>query len=360
MAVFIIAEAGVNHNGSLDMALALVDEAARAGADAVKFQTFRADLLAAANAPKARYQQAVTGSDDGQLAMLRRLELSDDMHNALVQRCHERGIEFMSTAFDVVSLRLLVDQIGIRRLKVPSGEVTNGPLLAAFAATGLPVILSSGMCRMAEIADALALFATVWTTGAPPTGQLDTTDVLARPDCREALRERMTLLHCTTEYPAPLAEINLRAMDRMRAEFGLPVGYSDHSQGIVVPVAAAARDAVVIEKHFTLDRNLPGPDHKASLEPGELAQMVRDIRAVETALGTGNKEPTPSESLNIPIARRSLVAARLIAAGELFSSDALTAKRPAGGLSPMAYWSLLGRPARRAYDPDEPIDQEEA
>lgn len=360
MSVFIIAEAGVNHNGDASMALSLVDKAAEAGADAVKFQTFRATHLASSTAPKAEYQKATTGGDDGQLAMLRKLELSAEVHHALAQRCRERSIEFMSTPFDLPSLNLLVNGIGLRRLKVPSGEITNGPLLAAFAATNLPVILSTGMSTLEEIADALAVFATVWTTGKAPQGKPESANILEQPECRAALAERMTLLHCTTEYPAPLPEINLRAMDLMRKTFALPVGFSDHSKGILAPLAAVARDAMVIEKHFTLDRSLPGPDHRASLTPEELADMVRGIRDVEMVLGQEAKGPTLSETHNISVARRSLVAACPIAAGERFSAENLTAKRPGGGLSPMRYWALLGHRAKRAYDVDEMIDTEEA
>lgn len=357
MSVYVIAEAGVNHNGDLDMAVRLVEEAARAGADAVKFQTFKADKVAAAAAPKADYQVATTGGGESQLAMLRRLELSAEAHVVLRERCAALGIEFLSTAFDTDSLRLLVDDIGIGRIKVPSGEVTNGPLMAAMAATGLPVILSTGMCDLDDIRRALAVFASVWATGRPPV-DADAIDI-ARPELAALLAARMTLLHCTTEYPAPLDEINLRAMDELVARFGLPVGLSDHSEGGLVPVAAVARGATVIEKHFTLDRTLPGPDHRASLEPAELTRMIADIRMVERALGSAHKAPTPAELRNRAIARRSLVAARPIAAGEVFSADNLGAKRPGGGVSPLSTWALIGRPAQRAYGVDEMIAAEE-
>jgi N-acetylneuraminate synthase len=357
MSVFVIAEAGVNHNGDLDMALRLVEEAARAGADAVKFQTFKADKVAAAGAAKAAYQVASTGGGESQLDMLRRLELAPEAHVVLRDRCRALGIEFLSTAFDEGSLGLLVEDIGIGRIKVPSGEVTNGPLLAAMAATGLPVILSTGMCELGDIRRALAVFAAVWATGTPPL-DADAVDI-TRPDLAALLAERVALLHCTTEYPAPLDEINLRAMDELRRVFGLPVGLSDHSEGIVVPVAAVALGATIIEKHFTLDRSLPGPDHRASLEPDALARMVAEIRMVERALGAAAKAPTPAELRNRDIARRSLVAARPIAAGESFSADNLTAKRPGTGISPLKTWSLIGQPARRAYCADEMISPEE-
>jgi N-acetylneuraminate synthase len=357
MSVLVIAEAGVNHNGDLGMALKLVEEAARAGADAVKFQTFKAEKVAAAGAAKAAYQLAATGGGESQLDMLRRLELAPAAHDVLRDRCRALGIEFLSTAFDVDSLRLLVDHIGIGRIKVPSGEVTNGPLMAAMAATGLPVILSTGMCDMGDIRRALAVFASVWVDGAPP---IDADDVdIARPALAAALAARMVLLHCTTEYPAPLDEINLRAMDDLRRTFGLPVGLSDHSEGIVVPVASVALGATIVEKHFTLDRTLPGPDHRASLEPDELARMVTEIRMVERALGSAVKAPTAAELGNRDIARRSVVAARPIAIGEVFSLDNLGAKRPGNGLSPLLTWSLVGRVARRAYAEDEMIAAEE-
>jgi len=357
MSVFVIAEAGVNHNGDLGMAVQLVEEAARAGADAVKFQTFKAEKVAAAGAAKAAYQLATTGGGESQLDMLRRLELAPEAHNVLRDRCQALGIEFLSTAFDVDSLRLLVDHIGIGRIKVPSGEVTNGPLMAAMAATGLPVILSTGMCTKDDIRRALAVFASVWSTGAP-AADVDGVDI-ASPALAALLAERMTLLHCTTEYPAPLGEINLRAMDDLRRTFGLPVGFSDHSEGIVAPVAAVAMGATMIEKHFTLDRTLPGPDHRASLEPGELTRMVAEIRMVEQALGTATKAPTPAELRNRDIARRSIVAIGPIAAGEKFSADNLGAKRPGNGLSPLLTWSLIGRTARRSYGEDEMISAEE-
>ncbi|HZS37724.1 MAG TPA: N-acetylneuraminate synthase [Polyangia bacterium] len=341
--VHVIAEAGVNHNGSLDRALELIDQAARAGADSVKFQTFKSEHVISRRAPKAAYQEKTTGTGESQLDMVRKLELDAAAHRQLVARCRERGVQFLSTPFDVGSVALLTE-LGVPRLKLPSGEITNLLLLRAAAATGLPIILSTGMSTLGDIEAALAVLAAGW--GAP----------FASDEGQRLLRERIILLHCTTEYPAPLEDVNLRAMETMRAAFGLPVGYSDHTDGIAVATAAVALGAVVIEKHFTLDRNLPGPDHKASLEPRELQAMIASIRAVEQALGHALKAPSPSEAKNVAIARKSLTAARAIRRGEPFTVENLTAKRPGSGISPMRFDEFLGRLAARDYEEDEPID----
>lgn len=357
----VIAEAGVNHNGSLDMALALVDAAADAGADVVKFQTFRADRLATAAAGKAAYQQRTSGADEGQRAMLRRLELDAAAHRTLLARCAERGIEFMSTPFDEESLDLLVADIGVARLKLPSGEITNGPLLLRAARTGLPLILSTGMSVLGEIEAAVGVLAYGYAKEAAaafgPPGAAAFAAALADPTARARLADRVTLLHCTTEYPAAPETVNLAAMDTLAAAFGLPIGYSDHTEGIAVPLAAAARGAVVIEKHFTLDRTLPGPDHRASLEPEALAAMVAGIRTVEIALGNGHKGPQPGELGNRAVVRKGLVAARPIIAGAVIGPDDITAKRPAVGASPMAWWDWVGRVAPRAFTTDEPLQE---
>ncbi|EME69314.1 N-acetylneuraminic acid synthetase [Paramagnetospirillum caucaseum] len=351
MGVFIIAEAGVNHNGDPALALELIDAAARAGADAVKFQTFEPEALATGAAGKAEYQKVTTGSGESQLDMLRRLVLPKECYPALQERCRSRGIRFLSTPFDLGSLRFLVDEVGIDLLKLSSGAVVHGPLLLAAARTGLPIILSTGMSTMGEIEGALAVLAFGVTQ---PVGN-PSQDVLASRDLAP-LAGRVTLLHCTTEYPAPLDQVNLRAMDGLAAHFGLPVGYSDHTQGITVTVAAAARGAMVVEKHFTLDRALPGPDHKASLEPDELAAMVGAIREVEQALGVAEKAPTPAELQVAKVARASLVAARPIAAGTVLTEADLAVKRPGTGLSPLLYWHMLGRVAGHGYRTDELID----
>lgn len=352
----VIAEAGVNHNGSIDMALSLIDAAAAAGADIVKFQTFKAKAVVSRFAPKAEYQVDTTGRDESQLEMVRRLELSTDDHWRLLRHCESRGIGFLSTPFDIASARFLVQELGLGQLKIPSGEITNAPLLLEMARTDRPVILSTGMSTLGEIEEALGVLA---------FGYLNSTIQPSRGAFRQAyvsdegqalLREKASLLHCTTEYPAPYAETNLAAMDTLRHAFGLPVGFSDHTEGISIPLAAVARGATIIEKHFTLDRTLAGPDHRASIEPAELAAMVAGIRQVEAAIGDGLKRPSASELKNAPIARRSLVAAKNIKAGEKFSENNLAAKRPGNGISPMDFWVWQGRSAGRNFSEDEPIE----
>lgn len=352
---FVIAEAGVNHNGDLELARQLVDAAAEAGADCVKFQTFKADKLASARAKKAAYQEQTTGAGESQLEMLRRLELSDAAHRELLDRCDARDITFLSTPFDHDSLRFLVGDLGLDRLKLGSGELTNGPLLLAAAQTGLPLILSTGMATMGEVRDALGVLAFGWTGREEPPSREAFVEAWASVDGQAAVRDKLVLLQCTTEYPAPFADVNLRAMDTL-AELGVVVGLSDHTPGIAMPIAAVARGARVIEKHFTLDKTMDGPDHRASLEPSELAAMVTGIRQVEAALGDGVKAPAESELGNRAIARKGIVAARAIAAGQVFRPGDLACKRPEAGLSPMRLWELLGRTARRTYDLDEPID----
>lgn len=353
--VFIIAEAGVNHNGSLNMALQLIDAAAAAGADAVKFQTFKSEAVIGRFAVKAEYQAKTTGGDESQLEMVRKLELDGAAHRALVEHCAKCGIQFLSTPFDLQSVDLLVEELNVPILKIPSGEITNAPLLLKIAHTGKPVILSTGMSTLGDIEYALGVLAFGYSqVGGAPSREGFTQAYFSQQGQR-ALRDKVTLLHCTTEYPAPIEEVNLRVMQTMSHAFGLPVGYSDHTEGITIPVAATALGATVIEKHFTLDRNLPGPDHKASLEPEELAQMVKAIRQVEQALGTGAKIPAPSERKNMAIARKSIVAAREIRAGEVLNEENLTTKRPGSGMSPLFYWDILGTVAQRDYQQDEAI-----
>lgn len=351
----VIAEAGVNHNGSLDLALRLVDAAADAGADVVKFQTFRADALATATAAKADYQVTNTSEGGSQLEMLRRLELAPEHHRALMERCRARGVRFMSTAFDAASLSFLAT-LDMPAVKIPSGDITCAPLLLQASRIGKPLIVSTGMCTLTDVEQALGVIAFGLTTQHEPTGRADFAAAIASAAGQSALRSRVTLLHCVTQYPAPVEAVNLRAMDTLAAAFGLPVGYSDHTSGIAVTIAAVARGAVVVEKHFTLDRALPGPDHAASLEPGELQQMVSAIREVEAALGNGRKLPAPQEAANQAIARRSIVAAHAIRAGALMAADDLACKRPGQGISPLELWDLVGRRARRDYAADEPIE----
>lgn len=354
MKVFVIAEGGVNHNGDTERAFAMVDAAVEANADAIKFQAYEAGLLASASAPKAEYQHATTEASESQLQMLKRLELSHDMHRRLFDHAAARGITYLSSAFDIGSLRFLADELCLDTLKIPSGEITNGPLLLAAGESGRKIILSTGMSTLAEIEEALGVLAFSVARRDAPSRQAFR-DALAGDHARAALRDRVTLLHCTTEYPAPFSDINLKAMDTMRREFGLKVGLSDHSPGISVPIAAAALGACVIEKHFTLDRRLPGPDHKASLESEELKQMVLGIRAVEQALGDGVKAPQPSEIKNMGIARKSLTTLRSVNAGAPFTTDNLGAKRPGFGVSPMEYWTWLRKKAARNYSPDQMV-----
>jgi len=329
----IIAEAGVNHNGDIELAKQLIDVAADAGADYVKFQTFSADRLVTKSADKAEYQRQSSDSPESQFEMLKRLELSVEMHLELIEHCERKLIKFLSTGFDIQSVDLLIG-LGLGLIKIPSGEITNLPFLRYVGSLGLPVILSSGMSTMKEIGDALS--------------------ILEQTGLR---RDQTTVLHCTTEYPTPMNEVNLRAMNSIRNTLGVAVGYSDHTVGIEVSVAAAALGASVIEKHFTIDRSLPGPDHKASLEPIELGAMVKAIRNVEVALGSDVKEPTKSEIKNVRIARKSILAGRKIEVGEIFSASNLVIKRPGDGVSPMNWDDIIGQIASRKYLPDEKIDQ---
>lgn len=326
----IIAEAGVNHCGSLDMALRLVDAAAEAGVDYVKFQTFKSDALVSRSAPLAQYQSRnIDGASESQLEMLRKLELSVADHNAIIDRCREKGVKFLSTAFDLQSIEFLAS-LGLDYWKIPSGEITDYPFLRAIAKHGGEILMSTGMSTMEEIGDAI--------------------DALVD---NGADREKITLLHCNTQYPTPMNDVNLRAMLGMKRHFGVNVGYSDHTLGIEVPVAAVALGATVIEKHFTLDKGLPGPDHKASLDPRELKAMTEAIRNIEHALGSDEKAVTCSEAENMAVARKSIVASRRIKKGELFTENNITAKRPGTGLSPMLWTSVIGTPAAYDFQPDE-------
>lgn len=354
MSVYIIAEAGVNHNGSLDMALQLVDAAADAGADAVKFQTFVADHVISKNAAKAEYQKRTTDVSESQLEMARRLELSQNDHFKLKTRCSEKKIQFLSSPFDEESLDFLVNVLKLEIIKIPSGEITNAPLVLRAARTGCRVFLSTGMSTLGEIEDALGVLAYGYLDGKNPSREAFKRAFCSK-DGQEALKQKVTLLHCTTEYPAPFNEVNLNVIRTLRHSFELPVGYSDHTQGISIPIAAVALGAQLIEKHFTLDRTLPGPDHNASLESAELALMVRCIREVELALGSGKKIPTSSEIKNQQIARKSLTAKDEIKIGEYFSEKNITSKRPGDGISPIFFWDFLEKKAERKFSKDEKI-----
>lgn len=329
MHIQIIAEAGVNHNGSFDTAVQMADAAKAAEADFVKFQTFRPEALTSKYAQKAHYQKETTGAQESQLDMLKRLMLPDQAFRELKGHCDKIGIGFLSTPFDLESIALL-NTFHMPFWKVPSGEVTNLPYLQAIAQTKRPVVMSTGMCDMDEIGAALKVL-------------------------REYGAPKITLLQCNTEYPTPYRDVNLRAMQTMRDAFGVETGYSDHTKGIMVPIAAAALGATVIEKHFTLDRDMEGPDQKSSLELPELAEMIRSIRIIEQSLGDGAKRPSLSEAGNRVVARKSIVAARPIEKGQVLIGEMLAAKRPGDGISPMRWQEVLGKKADRDYQPDEPI-----
>ncbi len=331
MSVLIIAEAGVNHNGDIELGKRLIDVSADAGADLVKFQTFSAERLVTQSAPKADYQNESTDKAQSQFGMLKQLELSAEMHQILIDHCHQRNIGFFSTGFDILSLDYLA-VLGADLFKIPSGEITNLPYLRHVGGFGKPIILSTGMATLGEIEAAIEVL-----------------EVAGTP------RKKITVLHCNTEYPTPIQDVNLRAMCSIRDALGVAVGYSDHTAGMEVPIAAVALGATVIEKHLTLDRNLPGPDHKASFQPDEFAAMVRAIRNIEQAMGDGIKRSSPSETKNKLIARKSLVAARPIHAGERFTPYNVTAKRPATGISPMRWDEVMGRVAVRDFAEDDLI-----
>ncbi len=332
MSVTIIAEAGVNHNGCIKTAKRLIDAAASAGADLIKFQTFRTELLVNREAEKADYQKQNTPGGDTQFDMLRRLEISPEDHYELIRHCENRNIRFFSTAFDNDSVDFLKD-LNLGLWKIPSGEITNLPYLRKIARYGQPVLLSTGMCGLREVEEAVSVLLSEGLS-----------------------RESITVLHCNTQYPTPMEDVHLRAMVQMGEHFGIKTGYSDHTEGIEVAIAAAALGAVVIEKHLTLDKTMEGPDHRASLEPEEFARMVQSIRNIERALGNGCKTPSPSEIPNRSVARKSIVAARPIRRGELFSEENLTVKRPGNGISPMRWNEIIGTAATRDYRPDEPIE----
>lgn len=330
MRCLVIAEAGVNHNGDIELAKRLVDAAYDAGADYIKFQTFKADKLVTAKARKAKYQEKLTGHRESQYSMLKRLELSYRNFMVLNDYCRVKEIAFLSTPFDNESIEFL-DKLGMDVWKIPSGEVTNYPYLVKIAETHKPIIMSTGMCSLRDVRAAIR--------------------VLTMNDCGP-----ITLLHCTTEYPAPYSEVNLKAVETLRSAFNLPVGYSDHTQGIVIPIAAVAMGAVVIEKHFTLDKTMDGPDHKASLNPAELKSMIEAIRCVEVALGDGVKNPTDSERRNMVIARKSIVAMIPIKDGEQFTTENITTKRPGLGINPMRWNEVIGQFAKRSFEEDELIE----
>jgi N,N'-diacetyllegionaminate synthase len=329
--IIIIAEAGVNHNGSIELAKKLIDVAAKAGADFVKFQTFKAETLVTQTAEKAKYQKEITNTDESQFEMIKKLELDGKTHEELIDYCNTKDIQFLSTAFDHDSIELLAE-LNIPLFKIPSGEITNLPYLRHLGGMGKPIIMSTGMSTLNEVRDAL--------------------NILLEAGAK---KYKITILHCNTEYPTPMEDVNLKAMLTIRDELGVNIGYSDHTLGIEIPIAAVAMGATVIEKHFTLDRTLPGPDHAASLEPDELISMVNAIRNIEKAMGNGIKKPSPSEIKNMSIARKSIVAKKMITKGENFTEENLTVKRPGIGISPMDWEDVVGSVANRNYEMDDLI-----
>lgn len=327
--VFIIAEAGVNHNGDIEIAKKLVDEAVEAGADAIKFQTFKADSLVCKDAQKAEYQMKTSDSRESQWNMLKRLELTENMHNILIDYCRQKGIKFLSTPFSCEDIDFL-EQYDLDIYKIPSGEITNYPYLEKIGKLKKKILLSTGMSSLDEVAEAVEVLKAVGTS-------------------------EIVILHCSTEYPVPDDDVNLKAMITMCDKLGFPIGFSDHTRGIVAGIAATAMGAVVLEKHFTLDRNMSGPDHKASLEPKELRELITAVRQVEKMLGDGRKTPAASEIKNINVVRKSIVAKREIRKGEIFNAENITTKRPGTGMSPMKWKEVIGLQARRNYSEDEQI-----
>ena len=327
----IIAEAGVNHNGSIELAKKLIDVAVEAGADFVKFQTFKAETLVIQTADKAEYQKEITDTDESQFEMIKKLELDRKTHEELIDYCKQMDIQFLSTAFDHDSIDLL-DEINTPLFKIPSGEITNLPYLRHIGKMGKPIIMSTGMSTLDEVHNALNILIESGTE-----------------------KEQITILHCNTEYPTPMKDVNLKAMLTIKDELGVNIGYSDHTLGVEVSIAAVAMGATVIEKHFTLDRNMPGPDHAASLEPEELKAMVTAIRNIEKSMGDGEKKPSSSETKNIAVARKSIVAKTSIKKGELFTEENLTVKRPGTGISPMGWDTVIGKAASSDYEMDDLI-----
>lgn len=359
--VYVIAEAGVNHNGSIAMARQLIDIAAISGANAIKFQTFNSKKLVTEYAPKANYQKINSNEKGTQLSMLQSLELSAKDHFELFDYANTKKIDFLSTPFDLDSLNFLVNDLGIKKIKISSGDLTNAPFLLAAAVKCDQIILSTGMSTLEEVEAALGVLAYGFLNkGIHNYSKITKYDFVkfARTKlARDSLMSKVILLHCTSEYPSPFTEINLRAMVRMREYLGLDIGYSDHSMGISISMAAVALGATVIEKHITLDRKLVGPDHQASLEPEELNSLIKGVREIEVALGDGVKKPSSSELKNRAIVRKSLVASSEIRAGELFSPDNLTLKRPGNGMDPFLYWQILGKSSTKNYSLDELIDE---
>lgn len=356
MSMLIIAEAGVNHNGDMGMAKEMISAAAMAGADVVKFQTFKADKLALSSAPKAQYQQDLTGSDENQHTMLKKLELSLESHEILVECCNKNNIEFLSTAFEKDSLDFLVSKCLMKRLKIPSGEITNGPFLLEHAKTNKNIILSTGMASEEEVRDALAVLS--WGYLKPDQNIDNLSDCqnhYMTPEAREIIQRKVTLLHCTSQYPAPPESVNLNAISSLKQAFNIPVGYSDHTLGNTAAVGATILGASVIEKHFTLNKELEGPDHKASASPEELTGLIKEIRLAMKMLGDGVKQIQSCEAQVSKVIRKSIIASKHIKKGEIITSESLDILRPDQGTSPMKYWNILNTKAKKSYLPGDVI-----
>lgn len=354
---YIIAEAGINHNGDRKNAIKLIDKGISAGADAIKFQIFKAENLVTKSASKADYQLKKTNTKETQFEMLRSLELPLETYFELKDHCEKQNVDFLITAFDKESLDFIVNKLKVKKLKIPSGEITNGPFILEHALSGLDIILSTGMANLKEIETALSIIAYGYLNK-NKKNIIDTRDFKKMYESSEAkkiLNSKVTLLHCTTEYPAPIDELNLNAINSLRSKFNIPTGYSDHSNGIIASVIASTFDVDIIEKHFTLDKNMQGPDHAASLEPKELKLMIDYIRLVENIMGNGNKNISKSEKKNLKIARKSLVAAKNIKKGEIFSHDNIDIKRPGTGISPINYWTVIGKKSKKNYKTDDII-----
>lgn len=354
--VYIIAEAGVNHNGEADLAFKLIDLAKSAGADAIKFQTFNAESLVIQDAEKAAYQVQTTGSSESQFQMLKRLELSKELHHELLAHTKKSGLDFLSTPFDIDSLHFLVDELGLKTIKLSSGDLTNAPLLYEIAKSQCQVILSTGMSKLEEIHAALGMLILGYGSQeiVEPLFEYAITTYSNNPR-HPYLVNSVSLLHCTSEYPANYNDINLRAIETLRDEFHLHVGLSDHSNGITIPIAAAARGAEILEKHITLDKKLPGPDHQASLSPDELHEMIVGIRNVENALGDGKKIPCDAEEKNSSVIRKGIYANKEIQKGEVLGCEDVAIKRPENSLSPYDYWRCVGQVADKNYELDDAI-----
>lgn len=353
---YIIAEAGVNHNGSLDCALRLVECAAQAGASAVKFQTFQPEEMVSKHAKKAPYQLTATSPSESQYHMLKRLVLDEKAHHRLLAHCNDLNIEFLSTPFDFKSVDFLVNEMGLKTIKISSGDLTNAPLLLKASQMGCQLILSTGMAMLSEVEQALSVVAFGYSHQTQTPTLSDFCEAYCSPQGQNSLKTNVRILHCTSAYPTPFDAVNLKSMASLQHAFHLPVGLSDHTMGIEISIAAVAQGATIIEKHFTLDKTMQGPDHRASLEPQELNALVQSIRHVEMALGDGLKAPQQHEIENRQLARKSIVAAKSIIKGEIILQEHLALKRPNSGADPLQYWSYLNTTATRNYDTDEPLD----